>query len=211
MASDEKIFREGAIETAASPDQLNAIAPLVTPRHVLLISSVFLLAGILIGWAFFASIPITVTGPALIKHDAQGRAIGCVAFFSLSEGKRVDVGQVAYVAVSTVEEDEHGVLVGRVDTVDERLTSLETVTQLAGDPTLAQEIQEQLGATLFASIVFESSDGRLRWKGGVMPEDDDLKLFTPCEVRVVIDEKSPVQLLLPTLFADDAKAGSGAR
>jgi hypothetical protein len=27
----------------------------------------------------------------------------------------------------------------------------------------------------------------------------------------VIDEKSPVQLLLPTLFADDAKAGSGAR
>ncbi|MBM4109912.1 MAG: hypothetical protein FJ254_00960 [Phycisphaerae bacterium] len=210
MGSAEKIFREGAIETAASPDQLNAIAPLVTPRHVLLLASVFLLAGILIGWACFASIPITVTGPALIKHDAQGKAIGCVAFFSLSEGKRIDVGQVAFVAVSTVAEDEHGVVVGRVDTVDERLTSLETVTELAGDPTLAQEIQKQLGTTLFASIVFDSVDGRLRWQGGVMPADDDLKLFTPCEVRVVIDDKSPIQLLLPTLFTDRVAAGSGA-
>ncbi|MEY4103437.1 MAG: hypothetical protein RLZZ217_1618 [Planctomycetota bacterium] len=211
MGSDDQIFREGAIETAASPDQLNAIAPLVTPRHMLLVSSVFLLAGILIGWAFFASIPITVTGPALVKHDAQGKPVGCVAFFSLSEGKRVDKGQLAYVAVSTVEEDEHGVLVGRVDHVDERLTSLATVTELAGDETLALEIQKQLGATLFASITFEIKDGRLLWQGGVMPEDDALKPFTPCEVRVVIEEKSPVQLLLPSLFADDPKAGGGAR
>ncbi|MFZ9690223.1 MAG: alkaline phosphatase D family protein, partial [Phycisphaerales bacterium] len=35
MGSDDQIFREGAIETAASPDQLNAIAPLVTLELVI--------------------------------------------------------------------------------------------------------------------------------------------------------------------------------
>lgn len=201
MGSTDPIFREGAIESAASPDQLNAVAPLVTPRHIGLLVSVFLLAGILVGWSFFATIPITVSGPALLKHDASGNAIGCVAFFPLGEGKRIDPGQQALVAVSTVDESVHGVLVGRIESVDPDVTPLESILELAGDETLAREIQKELGVTLFASVALERDGDRLRWQGGVLPPDDQLKLFTPCEVRVVIDEKTPVELVLPSIFS----------
>ncbi len=198
MGSDEPIFRDGAIESAASPDQLNAIAPLVTPRHMLLMGSVFLLAGILMGWAFFGRVPLTVTGTALVLPDGSG----CVAFFPLAEGKKLDPDMPVSVAVVTLDESKHGTIAGTIAALDTRPIPLDSITSATGDEILARQITEQLGASLRATVVFErDARGALVWKGG-RGSIKAPKEFTPCEVRVDVGSVRPVELALPWLFAD---------
>ena len=66
MAGEDLQFRESAVESAASPDQVNKVAPIASPRLWLLVLAASLVLAAFGSWAVLGSIPLTVRGTGIL-------------------------------------------------------------------------------------------------------------------------------------------------
>ena len=100
MAKDRpSIFRKEALERLASPERLDHLIRIVSPKDWLLIGSMLGLMALVIGWCIWGKLPTTVTGQGFIVRPRkiigiQSRAAGKLVSFSLRVGDEVRQGEV---------------------------------------------------------------------------------------------------------------------
>jgi HlyD family secretion protein len=99
MAGEDLQFRESAVESAASPDQVNKVAPIASPRLWLLVLAAAVVLAAFGSWAVLGSIPLTVRGTGILIEGtmvvaAESPADGRVADVRVKAGDMVAQGDV---------------------------------------------------------------------------------------------------------------------
>jgi len=119
----EKIFRKVALERLSSPEQLDSMMRVISPRAWLMLVPLLALIALAIAWSIFGSLPskvsgrcilINPTGLAEVVSDSAGR----ITELNLAVGDRVKAGQV----IGLVAQPE---LLDRIERAESRLRELE--------------------------------------------------------------------------------------
>jgi HlyD family secretion protein len=99
MAGEDLQFRENAVESAASPDQVNQVAPITSPRLWILVAAAATVTAAFVAWGVLGTIPLTVRGTGLLIEGtmvvaAEAPLDGRIAEVRVRQGDRVSQGDV---------------------------------------------------------------------------------------------------------------------
>ena len=99
MAGEDLHFRENAVESAASPDQVNQVAPITSPRLWILVAAAATVTAAFVAWGALGTIPLTVRGTGLLIEGtmvvaAEAPLDGRIAEVRVRQGDRVSQGDV---------------------------------------------------------------------------------------------------------------------
>ena len=99
MAGEDLQFRENAVESAASPDQVNQVAPITSPRLWILVAAAATVTAAFVAWGALGTIPLTVRGTGLLIEGtmvvaAEAPLDGRIAEIRVRQGDRVSQGDV---------------------------------------------------------------------------------------------------------------------
>ena len=99
MAGEDLQFRENAVESAASPDQVNQVAPITSPRLWILVAAAATVTAAFVAWGALGTIPLTVRGTGLLIEGtmvvaAEAPLDGRIAEVRVRQGDRVSQGDV---------------------------------------------------------------------------------------------------------------------
>lgn len=96
----KSLFREEALEKIASPDELDRLMPVTSPRGWLALIALLALVLAALLWGVFGRIPVEVNGDAGIllhgdaRHEAVSQTSGLVTDLRVETGDSVQEGQV---------------------------------------------------------------------------------------------------------------------
>jgi HlyD family secretion protein len=99
MAGEDLQFRESAVESVASPDQVNKVAPIASPRLWLLVAASAVLVAAFVAWAALGTIPLVVRGTGILIEgtmvvSAESPTDGRIAEVRVRAGDSVEQGEV---------------------------------------------------------------------------------------------------------------------
>jgi len=193
----DPIFRKAALEKAASPEQLDQLMQVTTPKGWLALLG---LAGLLLAallWSLFASVQLTAPGRGmLVPVSADTSSLSALLYVSLDDGARIRPGMPVLLSPASVRKEEFGLLRGTVaavgvqpatqqemarnlnnDAVAQALAAagnlMEVRVRLAGDPTFPPEYQ---------------------WTSG-HPPPFALQAGTLASGMIVVSEQTPLSLV----------------
>lgn len=123
-----KLFRAAALERAASPDDLERLMPLTSPKDWVLIAVTGALLSLLGVWAFVGRVPTIVDGRGVIVRPEQVRSVqttmaGRLLSVNVKRGDRVREGDV----VATLDQAD---ILKRIDENRQSLRRLEDQDRL---------------------------------------------------------------------------------
>lgn len=141
--------------------------------------------------------PILLVEPT----DPAGRTLEAILYVSASTGKRLLPGMKVLLVPSTVKREEYGSLMGTVTEVASGATSREAMLRSLADPNLVQEFTSRLGVPKEIKVELTRDPSTVtgyKWtsvKGPFKP----LSTGTLCEGWITIEERSPIDLVIPLL------------
>lgn len=107
MDGEDHIFRERAVDSASSPESINRVAPIASPRLWILVAGASAVIVTFSAWAFFGTIPLMVRGMGILIEGsmvvaAEAPADGRIGDLQVKPGDRVVQGQVLAVVANPV-------------------------------------------------------------------------------------------------------------
>jgi HlyD family secretion protein len=137
----KEMFRQQAVDKLNSPDNLNELLTVTTPKSWLLLATIGLLLGAAVVWGIFATIETTVTGNGiLISPDGSDNALEAVLYVTMSDGERIAPGMVARISPNTVRLEEYGMVFGRVTSVEQSPSTQSEMLEVLGNDSLVQAL-----------------------------------------------------------------------
>lgn len=155
-------------------------------------------------------IEITVTQGQLVsigqrigKLEIEDPEAGlqALAYFRIKDGKKLEKDLAIRISPATVERERFGAILGKVDSVSVYPVTTEAVANQIGDLELARRL---IGAESSIEVLANlDPDPRaptgFAWTSGHGPPDVAITAGTTAQVRVTIEERAPITLLLPFL------------
>lgn len=132
-------------------------------------------------------------------QDASSKLMS-VAFFPVSEGKKIRPGMKLQITPSTVKRERFGGIVGKVTTVSAFPVTKEGAASVVGGTELLQGMAAQ-GPQLQVSAELEADPGTpsgFRWSSSKGPEMP-ITTGTTTSVRVTVEEQAPITFVFPIL------------
>lgn len=107
VSPKDKLFRAEALEQAASPEQIDQIMQVVSPKNWLPLAAIGSLVAAGFIWGIFGRIPITIAGQGILVYPSrvvsfQSASLGRVQTIKVRVGDWVETGQV----LATLDQDE---------------------------------------------------------------------------------------------------------
>jgi HlyD family secretion protein len=95
----EGIFRKQALERMSSPDRLDQLIQIVSPKDWLLLGTFLTLGVMLLAWCIWGQLPTTVGGQGMLVRprklvEVQSQAAGKLISFKLRVGEEIKAGDV---------------------------------------------------------------------------------------------------------------------
>ena len=193
------IFRKVAVDRLSTPEELDQLATLTTPRGWLALLGCAVLACTALLWGTLATIPITVQGRGMIISPAanipQREAI---LYLSPEDAARVRPGMDTWLALAAVNEQEYGHLLGTISSVGELPASRAEILQTFRDEALAEALGAE-GALIEVRITLTAdpaSASGYRWS---LPRGRErlVGAGTPFTATIVTARERPISLLVP--------------
>ena len=139
MDGEDHIFRERAVDSASSPESINRVAPIVSPRLWILVAGASAVIVAFSAWAFFGTIPLMVRGMGILIEGsmvvaAEAPADGRIGDLQVKPGDRVVQGQVLAVVANPLLEAQKidaQIAAARLREQDASLTAAEDVATAA--------------------------------------------------------------------------------
>jgi HlyD family secretion protein len=202
MAGEDLQFRESAVESAASPDQVNKVAPIASPRLWLLVLAAAVVLAAFGSWAILGSIPLTVRGTGILIEGtmvvaAESPADGRVAEVRVRPGDMVAQGDVIAVVANPaleVQLQDSRATAARLREQDAALTRAEeeaTKALLGSLDVREREAQQRIDRASAAAAEFAKSIDTKRdlVKQGLLAEGDLLgSVNTQLELERAVSE-----------------------
>lgn len=202
--SDSSIFRKEALERLSSPEQLDQLMKIVTPRSWLPLVTLGGLLGMGLLWSFFGRIPITTTGRAVLVYtdDTAKKLVG-IAHFDAREVVQIDPGmKVLLIPDVDTGKQISGGIYGQVKSV-----AAPKITTVQGIRKAANPEAQQMLEVLIELKSDAESDSSYEWSaysGNLSP-----LAGMPGIARVTLEEKAPITFVFP--FLDIAYDLNGLR
>lgn len=132
-------------------------------------------------------------------QDASSKLVS-VAFFPVSEGKKVQKGMELQVTPSTVKRERFGGIVAKVTSVSSFPVTKESASSVVGGPEILQGLISQgPQIQVFAELQPDTSTAsHFRWSSSKGP-DSQVTSGTTTSVRVKVEEQAPIAFVFPIL------------
>lgn len=191
------LFRQESLERLSSPEQLDQLMQIVTPKSWIPLGTlgVLVVAGLI--WSVVGQIPITVSGRGLLveESDGSGELIG-VTYFAKADGDRIQPGMDILLLPSGISEETGGIR-GTVQSVAESpFQTLDDIRQLeeAGESPLQDTPIE---------VIADLNRDDSTMSGLEMSSPSGAEMMIPSgktvTARVTVDRRSPISFIFPFL------------
>jgi len=137
---------------------------------------------------------------SLESGSLGGQDLSAIAYFSPSNGKKIQPGMKVRVIPDTVKREEFGYILAHVASVSEYPMTYEGVLRQVGNPSLAKQVMDQ-GAPIAGSLSLQpnpQSSSGFQWSSGEGPPNK-IRSGTTCVVEVEVRRQKPITLFQPYL------------
>lgn len=199
--NNNSIFREESLERLSSPEQLDQLMRVVTPRSLLPLLAVGSLLGCGLVWSFLGKIPVTTTGKGALVYadtienmlpenefDMSPEQLVGVAYFSAGEIAQIYPGMDVLLIPDVDGAQVAGGLRAEVLSVSQPSV---TTIEAARENRLEESFVEVV------TIPRQDDSGDYYWSTGVSSMAPVAGM--PAIARVTLQEKSPISFIFPFL------------
>lgn len=206
---NDSIFRKKALERLSSPEQLDQLMKIVTPRSWLPLAVLGALLGGGLIWSVLGRIPVTTTGQgALVYADslpesmvesmsesmsesisqAPAKRLVGVAYFSAGEIAQIQPDMEVLMIPDVDGEQVAGGLMGRVDSISQpSITTIESARQSDLEQTYVEVV----------SLPKQDANGDYHWSTGT--SDMAPIAGMPVVARITLKNRAPIAFVFPFL------------
>lgn len=136
-----QVFRQQALDKLNSPDDLNELLTVTSPRGWLMFLAAALLLVAAIVWSLVATIETTVSGSGmLVPRSTNEQALEGVLYVSIADSRRIQPGMSARLAPAAVRTEEFGMLWATVASVQALPSTQSEMVQVLGNDALVQAL-----------------------------------------------------------------------
>lgn len=185
-----QLFQEQALERLSSPEQLDRLMPLTSPRGWLALAGIGLLLAAGLVWSFVGTVETIIkaegvfTAPGVVVPDAN---LTAVAFVPAAEGYRVRTGMTVSIKPASDDPQSSNHLQGTVKSVGRRPATQASVEQLLQNESWTSTT---LAAGPVLQVDIELAD---------VKSSERVFSGLPCTAQIVIQRQRPIDLVLPSL------------
>ncbi len=155
------LFRKQALERMSSPDRLDELVQIISPKDWLLLGAVLLMSLLVTGWCIWGRLPTTVSGQGVILRprrimDIQSQAAGKLVNFNIRVGDELQKGSILGVidqAEIRKQMQQDRLRLAELESQDRRKSALEGQQLLLR----ARDVEAQKKALLMQSTSREES------------------------------------------------------
>jgi HlyD family secretion protein len=136
---------------------------------------------------------------AIETDDPKARLVA-VAYFPVSDGKKIEPGMEVRITPATIERERYGGIIGKVVSVSPFPVTTDAITNVVGNAEVAQSLSSG-GSKIevFAELNENtSSPTGYRWTSGRGP-DIKVTAGTTGGVRATVEDRRPIALVIPIL------------
>ena len=200
------IFRKAALERLSSPEQLDLLMQVTTPKGWLALIALTGLLVMVVIFSFVARIPITVTGQCILLdgggdvNSSPTNDLGAIIYVSSMDGRDIRPGMDVQILPATVKKEEAGYMVGVVASVDERLSTAQDMLRTLGSDELVQVLAagKIMPIAVRADLLESGAGGGYKWTlPGSAARYGKIQSGTLCSADIVTARKRPIDLVLP--------------
>jgi hypothetical protein len=197
----DKLFRKAALEKLSSPEELDQLMQVTTPKGWLALVALIcvLVATVVIG--IFSVIPVRVEGQyCILVNDPAAEYTQAIIYIPPAKDNAIQVGDEAQITPSTVRKADSGFIVGRTVSVGEFPVSASEMQAVLGNETLVNQLLQdgplvQMVVELLPAEVTADNPTGYQWSSGNIPSIE-IRSKLPCLASIQIDEKAPIDLIL---------------
>ena len=176
--SQNSIFRKESLERLSSPEQLDQLMQVVTPRSWLPLATLGCIIGLTLIWGIFGRIPITATGQGLIVRPTDtSPELVSLSYFNAGDGNRIRPGMEIIIVPNASAESLNGIPAEVKSVSQPSLTTLEAARQAETADAMMQRDTVEVLAQLPSSV--------------------NLAPGTPTTARIILEKKAPIAFVLP--------------
>src|SRR5579859_2172390 len=202
LQSQDKLFRKVALERLSSPEELDQLMQITSPRAWLLLAALGCLLGAALIWAIFGTITVTVSGRGALVTDSatatQG-ALKAILYVSPVNAAQIRSGLDVRLTLSTISSDQVGYLLGTVTAVGESPATSSDMQKVMGNATIVESLT-QSGAPIQVDVALKSANtvSGYQWSLPNGP-NASLQSQTFCTADIIVSTSHPIQSVLPGL------------
>jgi HlyD family secretion protein len=193
-----EIFRSAALNRMSSPEQLDQMLEVTTPKYWLALIGIGLLLLCGLAWGFFGKMTTKAMGHGVVERATPGDDLLVVAYVPATVAKTVQPGNEVEIALTSFRVEDVGFLRGRVLSISEYpATDAELMSTLQNEA-LAHALSagEPVNEVRVEMERDPSTVSGYRWS---TPRGAEFHI-TPgnlCSVGIVTREERPLRLLVP--------------
>jgi hypothetical protein len=192
-----EIFRSAALNRMSSPEQLDQMLEVTTPKYWIALVAVGLMLLCGLGWGFFGRMTTKAMGHGMVIQTPGGD-VQVVAYVPATVAKTVQAGERAEIILTAFRVEDYGFIRGRVVSVSE---------YPATDSELMATLQNETLAHMLAAgepvhevrVEMEQDASTPSGLGWSTPRGAAFRI-TPgslCKVNIITREERPLRLLIP--------------
>ena len=193
-----KLFRKVALDRLSSPEQLDQLMKITSPRAwlALIAIAILLAAGGL--WAVFGRIPEEASGNGVLINDPAIGGLEGVIYVPLGDGAQLRPGMEVEILVSTVKTETYGYVKAVVREVGNVPVTRQQVLDTVGNEDIANSMIPP-GPTIEVRLELKRSDDTesgFEWTSQDGPPQA-LTIGTPVIAIITVSEDRPISRIFP--------------
>jgi hypothetical protein len=193
-----RLFRKVALERLSTPEELDQLLQITTPRAWLLLAAIGSLVVAAVIWGLFSTITVTVPGQGVLTR-ASG-SLQAVIYVSPRDAVRLRPGMEVHLSPETFNMEEFGYMIGTVASIKDMPVSIQDITAVVQNEMLARTLA-QTGNPIEVHIDLTpdaAAPSGYRWSSSHGP-DAQLSNLTQCQVEIVVSRRRLISSVLPGL------------
>jgi hypothetical protein len=191
------VFRQKALDQLNSPDELNELLTVTSPKSWLSLGVIGTLLLAVLLWSFLATIETSVSGSGIIiGADTDENEFEAVLYVSIADGKRIRPGMTAKISPSTVRREEFGMLKATVSSVDQLPSTQSEMLAVLQNDALVQSLSSS-GSIIEVRLNLvkdPTTPSGYQWTSAQGPPAI-IWAGTLCEGSVVTNQQHPIELM----------------
>jgi hypothetical protein len=192
-----EIFRSAALNRMSSPEQLDQMLEVTTPKYWIALIAVGLLLLCGLAWGFYGRMTTKAMGHGMVVQAPDGN-LQVVGYVPATVAKTVQAGEPAEIVLTALRVEDYGFLRGRVVSISEYPATDEELMATLRNETLAHALAagEPVHEVRVEMEKDPNTPSGFQWS---TPRGAAFRI-TPgslCRVNIITREERPLRLLVP--------------
>lgn len=194
------IYRKAALERLSSPEELDSLMQVTTPKGWLALLSLGGLIIVALLWGVFGRVPTKISGQGMILERIGASHLEAVLYFAPIHGKKARPGMKVLVSPIWTRQEESGAIVGVVTLVSESPATPQAMMRILQSEKLVQALSSPIAPLeVHADLTPDpTTKSGYKWSSRKGPSMR-IESWTPCHAEIIVEEQSPLSLAIPII------------